>query len=194
MTEVRERSALPLHPILDKRYSPRAFSTSDVSDADLELVLEAARWAPSSMNDQPWRFLVTRRGGEGHAALLGSLDPSNARWADKAPVLILNMAMRSLTRTGQPNHHARHDLGLAIAQLTAQATALGMGLHQLGGFRAEEARASFQIPDALDLVSVIALGFPGSPDQLPDDLRERELKRSTRRPLEETVHFGRFTG
>lgn len=186
------RSDLPIHPVLNERYSPRAFSDRPVSDQDLELVLEAARWAPSSMNEQPWRFLVTRHGGEGHADLLAALNPSNAVWADKAPVLILNMVRRTLERNGQENHHARHDLGAAIAQLTAQATALGMGLHQLGGFRPESARAAFGIPASYDLVSVIALGYPGDPDALSGDLRERELRKSTRKPLSELVRFGRF--
>jgi len=186
------RSELPIHPVLNERYSPRSFSDRAVTEQELELVLEAARWAPSSMNEQPWRFLVTRHGGEGHAELLASLSPSNAVWADKAPVLILNMAHRSLSRNGKENFHARHDLGAAIAQLTAQATALGLGLHQLGGFHAEVARASFNIPDEFDLVSVIALGFPGGPEQLSAELLERELHRTPRKPLSELVYKGKF--
>lgn len=188
------RSALPLHPLLNARFSPRSFSDRDVSEAELELVLEAARWASSSMNEQPWRFLVTRRGGKGHAELLAALNPSNQAWADKAPVLILNLVKRTLSRNGFENYHARHDLGLATAQLTAQATALGMGLHILGGFHANVARASFAIPEEFDLVSVIVLGFPGDPEQLPDNLKERELNRSQRRPLNELVFHGDFKG
>lgn len=186
------RSALDLHPVLNGRYSPRAFSGRDVSDQELELVLEAARWAPSSMNEQPWRFLVTRRGGKGHAELLAALNPSNRTWADKAPVLILNMVRRTLSRNGQENYHARHDLGLATAQLSAQATALGMGLHILGGFHEDVARAAFNIPDTYDIVSVIVLGFPGDADQLPENLKLRELQHSQRRPLSETVFLGEF--
>jgi len=188
------RSVLPVLPIINERFSPRAFSERVVTDAELELVLEAARWAPSSMNEQPWRFLVTRRGGTGHAELLGSLNTSNQVWADKAPVLILNMVQRTLSRNGQENFHARHDLGLATAQLTAQATELGMGLHILGGFHADAARAAFGIPEVYDLVSVIALGFPGDPGTLPEHLKERELHHSPRRPLTELVHYGRFNG
>lgn len=186
------RSELDIHPILNDRYSPRAFADVPVTDTELDAVLEAARWAPSSMNEQPWRFLVTRAGGDGHAELLAGLNPSNHRWADKAPVLILVMAVRTLSRNGQENHHARHDVGMATAQLTAQATALGLGLHILGGFKAEEVRQAFAVPDILDLVSVIALGHPGSADQLPDDLRERELRRSPRKALNEIVSYGRL--
>lgn len=188
------RSDLPVHPVLNERFSPRAFSDRAITDAELELVLEAARWAPSSMNEQPWRFLVTRKGGDGHAELLAALNPSNQVWADKAPVLILNLVHRTLSRNGQENYHARHDLGLATAQLTAQATALGMGLHILGGFNAEMVRTAFEIPDTYDLVSVIALGFPGEPESLPEHLQQRELQHSPRRPLSELVHYGRFNG
>ncbi len=190
-TPVR-RSALPIHPVLNERFSPRSFSDRPVTDEELELVLEAARWAPSSMNEQPWRFLVTRRGGEGHAELLSALNESNSVWADKAPVLILNMVHRTLSRNGQENFHARHDLGTAIGQLTAQATALGMGLHQLGGFHPDQARTVFGIPEDVDLVSVIALGHPGEPEALDGSLRERELNRTPRKPLAELVHFGKF--
>jgi len=192
MSTRNNRSELSLHPILNGRFSPRAFTERDVTDAELELVIEAARWAPSSMNEQPWRFLATRRSGEGHAELLATLAPSNAVWADKAPVLILTMVKRTFTRIGQENYHARHDLGLAIGQLTAQATALGMGLHQLGGFSPDAARMAFGIDADLDLVSVLALGFPGDPNDLPENLRERELKRSVRKPMAEILHRGRF--
>ncbi len=187
------RSEKNIHPIINDRYSPRSFTERAVSDGDLELVLEAARWAPSSMNEQPWRFLVTRLGGEGHAELLAALNPSNQRWADKAPVLLLLMTNRTLTRNGQENLHARHDLGIATGLFAVQATALGLGLHVLGGFSAEKARAAFAITDTLDIVTVIALGFPGTAEGLPDDLKLREGNRSTRKPLAEIVSYGRWT-
>jgi nitroreductase len=186
------RSELDLHEVLNNRFSPRSFSPREISGRELELVLEAARWAPSSMNEQPWRFVVTRRGGEGHVRLLETLNPSNQVWADKAPVLILSMVNRTLSRNGQVNHHARHDLGLATAHFTAQATALGMGVHILGGFNAEAARSTFQIPEELDIVSVLVLGFPGDPEQLPENLRERESRRSVRHPLSELVRYGAY--
>ncbi len=189
----RSRSTLDLLPAIGGRYSPRAFSDRDVTDAELALVLEAARWAPSSMNEQPWRFLVTRRGAEGHAALLDGLNPSNRLWADKAPVLMLALVHRILHKLGAENHHARHDLGLAVGQLGVQATALGLGMHQLGGFSPDKVRAAFAIPDVYDLVTVLVLGWPGDADGLPEHLRERERTRSLRKPLSELVHYGRFT-
>lgn len=192
--EAMQRTTLDVHPLVAERYSPRAFSDRAITDEELDLVLESARLAPSSMNEQPWRFLVVRTGGEGHEAMLACLIEGNRIWADKAPVLILNMASRTFARNGLPNVHAWHDLGLAIAQLTMQATALGMGLHQLGGFFPDAARKAFSIPEDLDLVSVIALGFPGDPGQLPENLRQRELNRSPRRPLAEVVWRGRVGG
>ena len=184
------RSKLNILDILSERYSPRAFSERDVTDAELELLLEAARWAPSSMNEQPWRFLVVRRTGVGHAALLECLNTSNRRWADKAPVLIAVLAKRTLTRNGLENFHARHDVGLAVGQLLAQATSMGLGLHILGGFNTTALRAAFAVPEELDVVSVLVLGFPGAPESLEPDLRERENTRSTRKPLSELVSYG----
>lgn len=186
------RTSLPILKVIASRYSPRAFSDRPVSDRDLELILEAARWAPSSMNEQPWRFLVTRQAGEGYDAMIATLTGNNPRWAVRAPILMLVMAHRQLSRIGVANPHARHDVGLAVAQLTLQATHMGMGLHQLGGFDAGKARAAFAIPEDLDLVSIIALGWPGDPEELPEDLRERERVRSTRKPLSELVSYGRL--
>ena len=191
MPDRNNRSDLPIHPVLNERYSPRSFKDRDVTDPELELVLEAARWAPSSMNEQPWRFLVARKGGVGHAELLATLAPSNALWADKAPILILTMVHRTFKRNGLPNIHAWHDLGGAVAMLTVQATALGMGIHQLGGFSATTARAHFQVPEDLDVVSVLALGHPGHSDALPEGLREREERRSPRSGLADLVRFGK---
>lgn len=186
------RSSLPIHPVLNERYSPRSFSERDISDAELELLLEAARWAPSSHNDQPWRFLVTRRGQDGHEALLSALVPFNKAWVASAPVLMLNMVMRDFSYNREQNHHAWHDMGGAVVQLTAQATSMGIGVHQLAGLNTEDARTAFAIPTHLDIVSALALGFPGDPALLPENLMQRELVRSSRKPLSELVSFGAF--
>lgn len=181
-----------MHPLIGERYSPRAFTDRDISADELQLLLEAARLAPSSLNEQPWRFLVVRQGQEGHAEMLAAMNTSNRIWADKAPVLMLTLTRPRLVRNELENPHAWHDLGLAVMQLTIQATAIGIGVHQLGGFDPEKARTSFNIPAEFDLVSMIVLGFPGDPDQLPEKLRERELSRSVRKPLAEFVHHGKF--
>lgn len=192
--EIMERTDLDVHPLIAHRYSPRSFTAREVTDGELEIVMEAARLAPSCMNEQPWRFLVTRNGEQGHDKLLSTLLPGNRIWADRAPVLILNMTSTNFMKDGRPNDHARHDLGLAIAQLTIQAMALGMGVHQLGGFMPEKARELFEIPEELEAVSVIAMGFPGDAEQLNEPFRTRELARSSRRPLNELVWHGKLPG
>lgn len=194
MTRQTRRSELDLHPLINGRFSPRAFSAEPLTDEQLELLLEAARWAPSSMNEQPWRFLVVRKGGEGYDRLFATLTPSNQAWVKRAPVLVLNMVHRTLSRNGKENHHARHDLGVAIAQLTMQATALDLGVHQLGGFHPDQARDAFDIPQEIDLVSIIAIGHHGDPRELGPELEQREARRTERKPLSDLVSFGRFAG
>ncbi|MDQ3100697.1 MAG: nitroreductase family protein [Bacteroidota bacterium] len=186
------RSELPVHPLINERYSPRAFSERDITNDELVLLFEAARWAPSSLNEQPWRFVIVRKGEKGHSAMLEAMNVSNRTWADKAPVVLLSLTRITLERSGIPNPHARHDLGLAVAQLTVQATSLGIGLHQLGGIDAEKARNSFNVPPEYDVVSMLVLGFHGDPADLPELLRDRELRRSTRKPLDDLLHYGSF--
>src|SRR5690606_26823167 len=120
-----QRSHLPIHPLINSRFSPRAFAHRDVSDEELQMLFEAARLAPSSMNEQPWGFVVTRRGGDGHAEMLEAMLPGNQVWAHKAPLVVLNLVRRSLERNGISNPHAWHDLGLALGQLNIQAQAMG---------------------------------------------------------------------
>ncbi len=172
-----------LPDLLAERYSPRAFdSDRPVEREKLVALFEAARWAPSSMNRQPWRFIVaTKDNPEAYDKLYNVLKSGNQRWAGNAPVLILAITER-LTERGE-NKNARHDLGQAVAHLTVQATAMGLGLRQMGGILADEARAAYGIPDDYDVLNAIALGYPADPDTLPDDLAARERKPRTRNPL-----------
>jgi nitroreductase len=154
-------------------------------------VLEAARWAPSSRNEQPWAYLVaTRDNPEDYEALAGVLMDANRAWAGNAPALILTVAHTRLEKDAQPNRHGFHDLGQATANLVFQATSLGLAAHQMGGFRADAAKERFRIPDGWEPVSVIALGYPGDAESLPDPLRERERAQRRRKPLEEFVFSG----
>lgn len=181
-----------IHPLLRQRYSPHAFRDEPVSPKATERVLEAARWAPSSFNEQPWRFLVADRFEQPgtHAAIVDVLAEGNQAWASKAPVLILTAAKTSFDRNGEENPHARHDVGLAMAQFTMQATAEGLGVHQMGGFDAEQAKRRFGLADDVDPVTVVALGRPAPRDEIPADLAEREEASRQRRPLEEIVLDG----
>jgi nitroreductase len=188
------RTALPdqpIHDLLKNRWSPRAFADRPVEPEKLRGLLEAARWAPSSYNEQPWAFLVATHGQpEEYARVLGCLIEFNQGWARAAPVLFLTCAHLTFDRNGLPNRHAYHDVGLAVANLTVQATAEGLAVHQMAGIMPDKVRARFGVPEGWDPVSAIALGYPGNPDGLPEELRRRELATPTRKPLRSFVFSG----
>jgi nitroreductase len=191
----RKRAAVPervIAPIRD-RWSPRAFADRPVSQQALRSVLEAARWAPSSFNEQPWRFLVaTRDDPAAFATALSCLREKNAAWARSAPVLLLTVVKRTFSNSGGENRTAQHDLGLAIGNLTAQATALGLSLHQMGGVRLERIREVYAVPEEYEPVTAIALGYRADPEALPDDLQAKERRERSRKPLSELVFSGAF--
>ncbi len=183
----------PIHDLLRRRWSPRAFSDRLVEPEKLRSLLEAARWAPSSFNEQPWAYLVaTRNDPEEYARLLSVLVEGNIAWAHRAPVLMLSLAKLNFERNGKPNRHAFHDVGLASANLVTQATALGLAVHQMAGFQVEKARELYGIPAGWEPVAAIALGYPGETDSLPEPIRQRELAPRTRKPLEQFVFTGRW--
>jgi nitroreductase len=181
----------PIHELIGRRWSPRAFSERPVEPDKLRSVLEAARWAPSSRNEQPWAYLVaTRADPESYEALLGVLVDFNRAWAQKAPVLILTLAHTQWAKESTPNRHGFYDLGQATSNLLIQATSLGLVTHQMAGFDVEAARERFRVPAGWEPVSVMALGYPGEVESLPDQLREREMEQRRRKPLEEFVFSG----
>ena len=186
-------TAHPIHELLRHRWSPRAFADAQVMPDQLRTLFEAARWAPSSFNEQPWGFILTTRDDpEPFGRLLATLTERNRSWASRAPVLILSVARLRFARNGKPNRHALHDVGMAVENLVIQATALGLVVHQMAGFDVDKAREAFGIGEGLEPVAAIALGLPGDPESLPDGLRERELEPRARRPLEEFVFGGRW--
>ncbi len=183
----------PMHDLLRRRWSPRAFADRPVEVDKLRSLIEAARWAPSSFNEQPWAYLMAARDNpEEFARLLSVLTEGNVAWAQRAPVLMLSIAKLNFERNGRPNRHAFHDVGLASASLIMQATALGLVAHQMAGFDAGKARELFAIPEGWEPVAAIALGYPGEPESLPERLRSRELEPRTRKPLEQFVFTGRW--
>jgi len=181
----------PIHELLQRRWSTRAFSTQPLEQETLRPVFEAARWAPSSGNGQPWSFLVARREQtEEFEKLASVLVPGNA-WALKAGALVLSVA--ALDRTpGKPNKHAWHDVGLATENLALQAFSMGLAVHMMAGFDAERARELFAIPDRWDPAAMIALGHPGHPDDLPEELRQRDLAPRQRKPISDFVFSGKW--
>ena len=184
---------MKIHNLISERKSIRAFSDKEISDEALITLLEAARWAPSSMNEQPWRFIVVRKENtEAFQKMIQCLNDSNKIWAQHASVLLLTVANNTITTLNKPNAYAWHDIGLAIGNLSLQAISMDIFLHQMGGFKSEEAKKLFNIPNGFDPVSVIALGYQGNAEALPSPLRERELKQRERKPLSEIVYSNTF--
>ncbi|MCW8129112.1 MAG: nitroreductase family protein [Planctomycetota bacterium] len=189
MTEKPAETAYPLHDLLRRRWSPRAFSSTPIEREKLGSLLEAARWAASSRNLQPWRFLLVEASdAEAFEKLAGTLMDANQAWARKAPLLILVCAQRS--PDGGLARHAFHDCGLAVAHLTMQALSMDLWVHQMAGFSAEKARAEFGVPADFEPVSVLAVGYYGNPADLPENRRATETGPRTRKPLGEIAFRG----
>jgi nitroreductase len=186
-------AAYPIHELLRKRWSPRSFAPRPVAPEQLRLLLEAARWSPSSSNEQPWSYLVaTADQAEDHARMLACLVEKNRLWARGAPLLMIAVAARTFHRNGKPNRHMAHDVGLATANLIVQASALDIYVHQMAGFDPEQARTTYGIPDTHEAFTAIALGYLGDPQALPEDFRKSELTPATRKPITEFVFSGRW--
>ena len=181
-----------IHDLIAHRWSPRAFESKPVEPEKLRSLLEAARWAPSSYNAQPWYFIVgTKDNPENYKRVLESLIEFNQGWAKNAPVLALSVAKLKFD-DGKPNRHAFHDVGQAAANLSLQAEALGLSVHQMAGIDPEKARKLFDIPADYEAVAGIAIGYAGEPASLPDGLRERELAPRQRKPLDSFVFTGQW--
>ncbi len=173
-------------PVVLDRWSPRAFDEREVSQTDLAKVFEAARWAPSSNNEQPWSYLVGVRGSSTHDKIAATLVGFNQTWAPKAPVLILGVANTKFSRNGKPNAYALYDLGAATALLVLQAAALGLVAHQMAGFDHEAVQQALGIPEDYVPGSVTALGYQAEPATLANDhLIASETTPRTRKPLSE---------
>lgn len=182
-----------IHELFVRRWSPRAFDERPVEPPLLRSLLEAARWAPSSNNEQPWRFIVA--GKESLVdwnRLFECLAEGNRRWAFRAPVLVLTVASLYFEDDSKPNRHAYHDTGLATENFVLQAAAQGLVTHQMAGFDVEKARVDLRIPAGYDPVAMIALGYPGDPALLPERLRERELRPRDRHPIAARTFSGQW--
>ncbi len=188
--------ARPDHPINDlliERWSPYVLAERPVEADKIRRCLEAARWAASSYNEQPWRFIIAVRqdAPAEFEKMLGCLVEANQAWAKRAPVLMLTLAKKTFTQSGKPNRVREHDLGLAAAHLTFQATALDLYVHQMAGIDPAKIRATYHVPDDFEPVTAIALGYLGRPDEAPE-LADRDRQPRTRRPLDEWVFGGDF--
>ncbi len=180
-----------IHELISKRRSLRAFSDRPVDRDTLEHLFEAARWAPSSYNEQPWQFIVATKEQPGRFRLLfDCLKEANQKWAGNAPVLMLTLAKAHFSRNNKPNRHAYHDVGLAMGNFILQATYMDLYVHQMAGFDVETARKNLQIPEEFDPVAIVAIGYLGDPEKLPEELRKREMAPRKRKELEELLFSG----
>jgi nitroreductase len=187
----RAPTDFPVHDLIAERWSPRAFSDKPVAPDVLQSLFEAARWAPSSSNEQPWAYIVaTKDDAENFSKLVSVLVPSNVTWAQRAPVLALAVAELAFAKSGTPNRNAQHDVGAATAWLTVEATSRGLFVHQMAGYDHDKARHVFGIPAGWEPIAAIAIGYPGDPDSLLQPLRDREVALRTRKPISAFVMSG----
>ncbi len=184
---------MTIDQLIKKRKSIRAFSEESISDETLVKLFEAARWAPSSMNEQPWRFILAKKSDTADfEKMKDCLVEGNRIWAKDAAALVLTIARQNLTASDKLNIYSWHDVGSAIAMLSVQATELNLYLHQMGGFNSALAKKEFAIPEGFEAVSMLAIGYEGSPEMLPELLRERETTERKRKPLSEIVFSSNF--
>ena len=180
-----------IHELMSQRWSPRAFSMRPVEEEKLQRIFEAARWAASSANVQPWRFLIARHGEPSFNKLHSCLADGNKPWTEQVPVLLLSLTDTMFPAKGdkpaRENPTAKHDLGLAFANLSLQATELGLHVHPMGGFDKEKVKEVFGIPSPYEPVTVTALGYLADSSTLAESLREREEAPRIRKPLKEIV-------
>jgi len=178
----------PIHPLIGARWSPRSFSGHLIADEDVLLLLEAARWAPSSFNEQPWSFIIAPAGRpDEFAKACACLTAVNRRWADKAALLVFVVAHLIRRRDGVHNRYAHHDVGLAIAYLNLQATSQGLGVHIMGGFDRAQVQNAYHVPVDHEPLIALAVGYIGVQQDLPEDLRERDARPRTRKRLQSFV-------
>lgn len=190
-------SSPTVHDLIKRRWSPVQFLDKPVGVDQLASLFEAARWAASCFGEQPWRFVLGVQEADGPLGetwekLLSTLVEANQAWARHAPVLGLSVAKVKFERNGKPNRHAWHDVGLAMSQLTLQATAMELCVHQMGGFNSAQARATFGLPEDAEPVAAFAIGYHGPNPQLPDDVRQRDEGPRQRRPLSDLVFTGQW--
>ncbi len=183
-----------LQALISKRRSTVAFSDKKVSEKEIKLLFEAARWAPSSYNAQPWRFVIARKGLDNiYDDFFSFLMEGNRTWAGSAPILVLSLAEVKDSKN-RSNRFAFHDLGMAVGNLLTQATSMGLFVHQMGGYDIDRVRKQLNIPDNFETGAMMAIGYIGEVDDLPDDLRNRELAKRERKNIDEFAFIGKWSG
>jgi nitroreductase len=190
------KKAVTDHPILKtlaERWSPYGFADIPVAAAELCSLFEAARWAASSYNEQPWSYIVAlRENSSEFNRLLSCLVEPNQAWAKTAPVLVLGIVSLRFQQNQNENRAAVHDLGLASANLSIEATTRGLAVHQMIGILPENARTVYQLPEHYEAWTALAIGYRADPALMPDALKERDLTPRQRKPLQEFIFAGHW--
>ncbi|MBC7775098.1 MAG: nitroreductase family protein [Phycisphaerae bacterium] len=184
------KTAITRHPVIElikNRWSARAFSDQNLTDEHLLTLVEAASWAPSSINEQPWRYRYGLRGSALFEQMWDCLLIGNQPWAKNAAALMVCTAKKTFTKNGKTNRHAMHDTGMANAFLILQATDMGIYGHIMAGYDPVKLRETFHLSDDEEDLCVIALGFLGTPDQLEEPFRTREVTPRSRRAVDDFV-------
>lgn len=185
------KADFPIDDLFLRRWSPRSMSGEPLTEQELLTLFEAARWAPSSFNEQEWRFLYARRQTEHWSLFFDLLSEGNQVWCQRAAVLGLVLSHKVFTRNGKPNPVHAFDTGAAFQNLALQGTLLGLVIHAMSGYDRGRARAQLQVPDAFELEAMFAIGRPGSPNDLPAEVAAREIP-SGRKPVREFICEGKF--
>ena len=186
-------TTLPAHDLLKRRWSPRAFDPNrPVTREQLKVLLEAGRWAPSCNGDEPWRYLIWDKGRDpqGWQKAYDCLNENNKKWVKNVPLLMLSCAGSAFEATGKPNRWTQHDTGAASVSMALQAVAMGLVVHQMGGWDADKARAAFAIPAEYTPMAMIAVGYQASPEILDDETKAKEMRPRARKPVAERFFEG----
>ena len=177
----------PVLELIKNRWSARAFADTPLTDETVHTLFEAASWAASANNEQPWQYIYAHRGTPGFDQLWNCLMPGNQPWAKNAAVLILSVARKTYAANGNPNAYSWHDLGMANATLFLQATAMDIYGHPMAGFSKDKAKEALQLTDDQEAVCMIALGYLAAPEVLEEPFLTREVTARTRKELKEIV-------
>lgn len=187
ITQKAPQTKTEVHPLIQKRWSPRAFANRSITDEQMEELFEAASWAASAFNEQPWRYVYAHRGTAAFEQLAAALSPGNKDWAAKAAVLVVSLQKQNYSHNGKTNYWSMHDTGMANAQLLLQAAYRDIYGHAMAGFDSDQIIDFLDLEDDRSPVCMLALGYLGQPESLPEPLRQRELAKRHRRPVSDFV-------
>jgi nitroreductase len=184
---------MKVNELIIKRYSPRSFESKLVEQDKIMTIFEAAKWAASSRNEQPWRFIyASKYDNTDYNRLLSCLNEWNQNWVKTAPVIIMTVAKSTFSHNNQANRHAWHDIGLAVGNMAIQATEMGLFLHIMSGFSKTKAIELLNIPEGYEPVTMIALGYEGNSNHLAEEYNVLTGTERNRKELKEIVHKGTF--